>query len=80
MLIVASPRRLVVPVAALLAVLPGLALSTPGTREPWEEFDKRVTAASTFATLGPDAFGDNVNLSNGALSFNVTDVVEMPLP
>jgi YD repeat-containing protein len=72
--IVAVPRRAFVLATALLALYPVASLSSAGKREPWEELDKRVTAASTFATIGPDAFGDSVNLSNGALSFNVTDV------
>ncbi|WP_397572259.1 RHS repeat domain-containing protein, partial [Silanimonas sp.] len=71
---VAVPRRALALATALLALYPVISLSSAGKREPWEELDKRVTAASTFATLGPDAFGDNVNLSNGALSFNATDV------
>lgn len=71
---VVTPRRAAVFAALLLSLHPPLSLATQGKREPWEELDKRVTAAATFATLGPDAFGDSVNLANGALSFSATDV------
>ena len=41
---------------------------------PWEDFDKRIKASQTVAPLGPDFAGDQVSLSNGALSFAATDV------
>lgn len=40
----------------------------------WEEFGKRIKASEKVAPLGPDLFGDQVSLSNGALSFSATDV------
>lgn len=43
-------------------------------REVWEEYGKRVGRSSSIAAHGPDLMGDNVSLSNGALSFRVTDV------
>ena len=46
-------------------------------REVWEEYGKRVGRASSITAHGPDLMGDNVSLSNGALSFSVTDV-EIP--
>jgi hypothetical protein len=41
---------------------------------PWEDFDKRIKASQTVTPLGPDFAGDQVSLSNGALSFAATDV------
>ena len=43
-------------------------------KQIWEEYGKRVEASGKVAPLGPDLFGDQVSLSNGALSFSVTDV------
>ncbi|GEM_PF-5202292 len=40
----------------------------------WDELGRRLTASQKVAALGPDLMGDEVSLSNGALSFSVTDV------
>jgi len=40
----------------------------------WEAYGKRVDSAKSVQALGSDAFGDSVNLQDGALSFSVTDV------
>ncbi len=40
----------------------------------WEEFSKRVKASEKVSPLGPNLAGDQISLSNGALSFTVTDV------
>ncbi|MFY2763387.1 RHS repeat-associated core domain-containing protein [Arenimonas sp. MALMAid1274] len=47
---------------------------SPTGKAPWEEFDKRIKASQKVAPLGNNAFGDEVSLSNGALSFSATDV------
>ncbi|WP_368564801.1 wall associated protein [Pseudoxanthomonas sp. UTMC 1351] len=43
-------------------------------RYTWEEFGNRVKASGKVQPLGPELFGDQVSLSNGALSFSATDV------
>lgn len=45
-----------------------------GGEQPWEEYSKQIQSRNTIAALGADVFGDEVNLSNGALSFSVTDI------
>lgn len=57
---------------SLLALLP-LNAGASG-KAPWDEYDKRIKAGEEVAALGPNLFGDQINLSNGALSFSVTDV------
>jgi hypothetical protein len=44
------------------------------SKEHWEEFEKIVGQAQEVSPHGNDAFGDRINLQNGALSFSVTDV------
>lgn len=46
-------------------------------KAPWEEFRDRIKAGQEVAALGADVFGDQVALTDGALSFSVTDV-EIP--
>jgi RHS repeat-associated protein len=48
--------------------------ATTGGKFPWQEYEKHINDRSSLTTLGEDLFGDRVNLSNGALSFAVTDV------
>lgn len=43
-------------------------------KEPWEEYGKFISNQIAVTALGPDLFGDEVNLANGALSFSATDV------
>jgi RHS repeat-associated protein len=43
-------------------------------REPWEDYDKFLQSRQALTSHGPELFGDNVNLYNGALSFSVTDI------
>ncbi|MBZ4422960.1 RHS repeat-associated core domain-containing protein [Myxococcus sp. RHSTA-1-4] len=50
-----------------------LAQSAVG-KAPWEEYGKRIKASEAVSPLGPNLFGDQVSLSNGALSFSLTDV------
>ncbi|QQQ02975.1 RHS repeat domain-containing protein [Lysobacter enzymogenes] len=40
----------------------------------WDELGKRLQASQKVEPLGPNLAGDEVRLSNGALSFSVTDV------
>lgn len=65
--------RLVRSIAALVAVslpLPS-ALASKGI---WEEYEKRVTAADTIGTVGPDEFGERIEFQRGSFSLRVTDV------
>ncbi|MFN7781949.1 MAG: RHS repeat domain-containing protein, partial [Lysobacterales bacterium] len=43
-------------------------------KKPWEDYDKHLQSRKALTAHGPDLFGDNVNLYNGALSFSVTDI------
>lgn len=43
-------------------------------RQPWEDYDKFLQSRQALTSHGPELFGDNVNLYNGALSFSVTDI------
>ncbi|MFD0739975.1 RHS repeat domain-containing protein [Lysobacter koreensis] len=43
-------------------------------KQPWDEYDKLIKSSEAVTSLGPSLLGDNVNLSNGALSFANTDV------
>ncbi|MDQ3276061.1 MAG: RHS repeat protein, partial [Actinomycetota bacterium] len=43
-------------------------------KQIWEEHGKRVASSASVSAIGPDLFGDRVSMSNGALSFSVTDV------
>jgi RHS repeat-associated protein len=58
---------------ALAASLPGT-LAAQATAQPWEEYSKLIESRQAVAAYGPDLFGDEVNLSNGALSFSATDI------
>ena len=40
----------------------------------WEKYGDRIKASQAVSPLGNEAFGDRVSLSNGALSFEATDV------
>src|SRR5687768_1527963 len=63
-------------VLVLLACLAAVSGSVRAqeARQPWDEYEKHISSAREIAASGPDLFGDAVNLSNGALSFSVTDV------
>lgn len=41
---------------------------------PWEEYDRLIKGRSVVASMGPDLFGDRVNLYNSTLSFSQTDI------
>ncbi|QDW66081.1 hypothetical protein [Luteimonas granuli] len=55
--------------AVIFAATPALA-----SKYPWQEFEQTITSAREIQTLGPDLFGDQVSLQDGALSFSATDV------
>ena len=62
---------------ALCALLGcGLAQAQPQPQGQyvWEEFGKRIGRSQAVAALGPTLMGEQVSLSNGALSFETTDV------
>lgn len=59
--------------STLLLVASGTAAAQTG-KQPWEEYDKLINTRKAIATLGPQMFGDSVDLSTGALSFSTTDV------
>jgi len=62
-------------ISLLLLVSLGQAQAqSSGGKAPWEEFERRIKASQKVAPLGNNAFGDQVSLSNGALSFAVEDV------
>lgn len=44
------------------------------SNEPWQDYEKFLQSRQALSVHGPDLFGDNVNLYNGALSFSVTDI------
>ncbi len=48
--------------------------SGQGGVEVWEEYDKQFKRRNSIAALGPDLFGEEVNLANGALAFSATDL------
>src|SRR5690606_18647886 len=43
-------------------------------RQPWEDYATHLQSRQALAAHGPELFGDQVNLYNGALSFSVTDI------
>ncbi len=60
-------------VTGLLMALSPAALAQGG-KALWEEYDKHIHSRTAVTALGPDLFGDNVDLASGALSFSATDV------
>ena len=59
--------------AAFFLMTLGTAQAQSG-KAPWEEVGNRIKASEKVAPLGNNAFGDEVSLSNGALSFSAVDV------
>ncbi|WP_396617483.1 wall associated protein [Lysobacter soli] len=57
-----------------VALLFSVALTSRAQVVPWEEYAKLVDSSQSITALGPNLFGDQVNLSNGSLSFSATDV------
>lgn len=66
------------PARRLACTLAALALSSSVSAQDgkayWEEYDKLINNRKAVVALGPDLFGDSVDLATGALSFSVTDV------
>lgn len=62
--------------AVVLCAMTGASFAqTAGqANNPWEKYSERIKASEAIAPLGDDLFGDRVGLSNGQLSFAVTDV------
>lgn len=61
-------------VGLALACLVQPAFAQDDSKVLWEEYEKSIKNRESIAVLGPTLFGDSVNLSNGALSFSITDV------
>lgn len=59
---------------ALSLLFAATAAHAQAGKAPWEEYGKRLKGSEEISALGPNLFGDQVSLSNGALSFSVTDV------
>lgn len=64
---------------AVLAVVAGGAWAQEAgdpdsSHGPWEQYGKHIQTRSVIGKLGPDLFGDEVNLYNGGLSFSITDI------
>ena len=51
-----------------------LVCGTASSTAAWEEYDKLIDKHKAIATLGPQMFGDAVDLYTGTLSFSTTDV------
>lgn len=58
----------------MLATASMTAVAQNTKRELWEEYDKLLKGRESVTALGNEAFGDQVGMSNGALSFTVTDI------
>ncbi len=58
---------------ALLATIALTAQAQTG-KAPWERYGDRITESQKVSPLGDNLMGDQVSLSNGALSFAATDV------
>ncbi|MFA6985396.1 MAG: wall associated protein [Arenimonas sp.] len=50
------------------------AASAQEGKAPWEEYDKLINKRKAVTTLGPQMFGDQVDLATGTLTFANTDV------
>jgi len=61
------------PAWTLLEAIPAEIPLSQQAVAPWQEYDKQIKASGELAALGPDLFGDAVNLQTGALSFSATD-------
>lgn len=66
-------RRILIGLCLLTAATWAHGQSSPG-QYTWEEFSKRIKASEAISPLGPEFAGEQVSLSNGALSFSATDV------
>ena len=62
-------KKLLIALALMLVVTQASA-----QKMPWEEYDKQIQARGAITAHGPQLFGDEVELSSGALSFSATDI------
>lgn len=60
--------------AALLCLAATAAFAQQEAKRPWEEYGELIKSSQTLSAQGTDLFGDSVDLTNGALSFRITDV------
>ncbi|WP_223807134.1 RHS repeat domain-containing protein [Montanilutibacter psychrotolerans] len=77
--VVHSSKNMTMKLFGGLSALFALSLPVPASaqiesRQPWDEYGKKIETAQAVGAVGPDLFGDSVNFSNGALSFSATDV------
>lgn len=66
-------KSIVWPLAVLVYLCATTCFAQEG-KSPWEEYDKLINARKSVTALGPDLFGDHVDLQTGTLSFSATDV------
>ena len=66
-----SMKRIIA-AAGLLAIAYGASAQTG--KYTWQDIGQRLKASQAISPLGPDISGDQVSLSNGALSFSATDL------
>lgn len=57
-----------------LALLSTISAAQAQDLNPFEHYGDRIDSAKQITMVGADAFGDQISLQNGALSFEVTDV------
>ena len=57
-----------------VSLVPSLAKAQSDANFSWDELDRRLPSSSKIEALGPSLMGDEISLSNGALSFSVVDV------
>jgi len=65
-------KGIAVAVGLLMGV--GFAVAHADDTQPYEEYSQHLRTAQNVAALGDNAFGDQINLYNGATEFDVTDV------
>ncbi|PPJ41946.1 MULTISPECIES: hypothetical protein [unclassified Pseudoxanthomonas] len=67
-------KRIFAGLCLLMAVSLANAQSASPGKYTWEEFSARIKVSQAISPLGPNVAGEQVSLSNGALSFSATDV------
>lgn len=67
-------RRIFVATLLLVAAHPIVVYAQSSGRFAWQTVEDRLKSSQSVAGLGPNFAGDAVSLSNGALSFNATDL------
>ena len=61
-------------VSLLILLMASASAFAQAAKQPYEEYDKLIKGRKAIATLGPQLFGDSVDLYTGALSFSNTDI------